>query len=88
MHTYSSVRSKSKQLLETYKRMVLETVTHSSVQHVILYRWLPSLDTCLTRVMKATDTCSSARNVRELHRDLRDWNTKVKATGSFPGSEM
>ena len=43
VHTYSSVRSKSKQLLEAYKRMVLETVTHSSVQHVILYRWLPSL---------------------------------------------
>ena len=33
--------------------------------------------------MNATDTCSSVRNVGELHRDLRDWNTKVKATGSF-----
>ena len=41
------------------------------------------MDTCLTRVMNATDTCSSVRNVGELHRDLRDWNTKVKATGSF-----
>ena len=55
------------------------------MQHVMSYRWPPSLNTCLVRVAKAVDACSSIGNVGELHRALRDQKSKGKATGLSGG---
>ena len=66
----SGIGNKGGWLLRALGQKWLETVAHSSTWHITSYRWLPNLDTCWVRVLKATDMHSGVGNAGELHEAL------------------